>query len=189
MGSLSTSQVDRLGKQTFLSRSPAETKKIAASLARRLLRRGPTRLVFLASLKQERSGNESNRVGRRATVLALVGDLGAGKTTFIQGFARGLGIKHHITSPTFVIFRNYPIPRHKLTVNSYKFFYHIDAYRIRKISELAQLGFKKILAEPNNIVLVEWAENIERALPRNTISITFSHGKKRSERKIEIRQM
>lgn len=170
MDNLSTSQVDKLGKRAFLSHSPAETKKIAASLARELLRLGP--------------------IGRRATVLGLIGDLGAGKTTFIQGFAHGLGVKHRITSPTFVIFRNYkiPIPRHKSLVISYRSLYHVDAFRISKISELAPLGFKKILANPKNIVLVEWADRIRRALPRNTICIHFSHGKKENERKIEIGQ-
>ncbi|MFH1193207.1 MAG: tRNA (adenosine(37)-N6)-threonylcarbamoyltransferase complex ATPase subunit type 1 TsaE [Candidatus Jorgensenbacteria bacterium] len=147
MGSLS---------RRFHSLSPEATKKLARAFARTLAARVPQ--------------------GRRATVVGLTGDLGSGKTTFTQGFARGLGIRHRITSPTFVIFRNY------------KLFIHMDAYRIRKISELAPLGFKKILADPKNIVLVEWAENIKKSLPRNTIYIRFGHGKKRNERKIEIRQ-
>ncbi|MFH1161683.1 MAG: tRNA (adenosine(37)-N6)-threonylcarbamoyltransferase complex ATPase subunit type 1 TsaE [Candidatus Jorgensenbacteria bacterium] len=161
----------------FRSHSPAATRKLAWLFARELAARGP------------RSAH--------ATVVGLIGDLGSGKTTFIQGFARGLGIKHNVTSPTFVIFRNYKIPRHEFPpkadppqaemVNSYQFFCHMDAYRIRKISELAPLGFRKILADPKNILLVEWAENIRRALPRNATLIHFSHGKKSSERKIGMK--
>lgn len=90
------------------------------------------------------------------SIIALTGELGSGKTTFVQGFAKGLGIKEKITSPTFVIIRQYP--------NN---FYHVDLYRIDNFQEL---GLEEILANPNNIVLIEWAEKI-KDLPKNTIKI------------------
>lgn len=91
-------------------------------------------------------------------ILALSGELGAGKTTFVQGFAKGLGIKEKIISPTFIIIRQYPTN-----------FYHIDLYRVENFQEL---GLKEILENPNNIVLIEWAEKI-KDLPKNTKKITI----------------
>lgn len=129
------------------SKSPAETKKIAAQLA------------------------------GRGRVFALVGDLGAGKTTFVQGFAKALGVKNRIVSPTFLIFRNY-----KLKSGKYKKFYHVDLYRIESEKELNVLGFKKILNDPKNILLIEWAEKIKKVLPKDTIWVNFTHGRKETER-------
>jgi tRNA threonylcarbamoyladenosine biosynthesis protein TsaE len=145
----------------FHSRSPEETRGIARRFVRRLSARPPRR--------------------KRATVVALTGDLGAGKTTFAQGFARGLGIKHRIASPTFIIFRSYKLP-----IGGYERFFHVDAYRTRKISELAPIGFKKILANPANLILIEWAEHISRALPRNVLRVRFAHGKRKNERVVSI---
>ncbi len=114
--------------------------------------------------------------------IALRGNLGAGKTTFIQGFAKGLGLKNKIVSPTFVIFRNYKIPRHKLTVNGWGRFYHMDAYRIKKISELIPLNFKEMISAPRSVIVIEWPENINKALPKNTLRLEFRHGRKENER-------
>lgn len=94
-------------------------------------------------------------------VIALSGDLGAGKTTFAQGFAEGLGIKDRIVSPTFLIIRKYPVPDKK------SFFYHIDLYRMENI-DLKYSGLEEILSEPSNIVLIEWAEKISEYLPKTT---------------------
>lgn len=123
--------------------------------------------------------------GAHATVVALVGDLGSGKTTFIKGFARGLGIKDVITSPTFVIFRNYPVAHHASGTNGYGFFCHMDAYRIRKIKELASVGMEKIMKDPKYIMLIEWADKIRKTLPRNTTLVRFDYGIKERERMIE----
>lgn len=95
-------------------------------------------------------------------VIALTGDLGAGKTTFAQGFAEGLGIKEKIISPTFVLIRQHQIP------NSKNIFYHIDLYRLEE--DTSKLGLGEIFSNKKNITLIEWAEKLNQ-LPKNTIQI------------------
>ena len=108
-----------------------------------------------------------------ARVLGLTGDLGAGKTTFLQGFAKGLGIKEKILSPTFIIIRRL------------RNFYHIDCYRIKKPKEILNLGFKEIMSDPKNIVAIEWAERIRPLLPKSAILVQFKPvGKNKREIKI-----
>jgi len=99
--------------------------------------------------------------GKTAVVLSLYGNLGSGKTTFLQGFAKGLGIKEKILSPTFVIMKRF------------KNFYHVDCYRINKAKEISELGFKEIISNPQNIVAIEWPEKIQKALPKNLIKLNF----------------
>mgnify|MGYP001576635066 CR=1 FL=1 len=127
-------------------------------------------------------GKTENLKPRGAFVIALSGELGSGKTTFVQGFVRGLGIKKRMTSPTFIIFR-----RFKLSALSFKFLYHVDAYRIKKSADLAMLGFKEILKNPKNILLIEWPENIKKIVPKEVLWILFKHGKKENERKIILK--
>ncbi len=100
-------------------------------------------------------------------VIALSGELGAGKTTFTQGFAEGLGIKDKIISPTFVLIRQHPIP------NTKQVLYHIDLYRLESEEEFKLLGLNEIVNNPDNIVLIEWAEKAKNLLPKNTIFIDF----------------
>lgn len=97
-------------------------------------------------------------------VIALSGELGAGKTTFAQGFAEGLGIKGKIISPTFLIIRQYPIPGRE------NFFYHIDLYRLEEI-DMKHSGLEEILFDPENVVLIEWADKIFKHLPAETVKI------------------
>ncbi|MBU6500438.1 MAG: tRNA (adenosine(37)-N6)-threonylcarbamoyltransferase complex ATPase subunit type 1 TsaE [Patescibacteria group bacterium] len=118
---------------------------------------------------------------RGALILALSGELGSGKTTFTQGFLRGLGIRKKTTSPTFIIFRRFAVKS-----TWFKNLYHVDAYRLKKPRELAALGFKEILRDPKNIVLIEWAENIKSILPKNALWLRFHHGKKENEREIKF---
>jgi tRNA threonylcarbamoyladenosine biosynthesis protein TsaE len=116
-----------------------------------------------------------------AIVLALQGDLGAGKTTFTQGFFRGLGIRRRAVSPTFVIMRRYR------THNSrFKNVYHFDAYRLSKAEDLEVLEVDDILSNPKNIVLVEWPERIKRILPKRGIWLKFQYGSKENERTITV---
>ncbi|MDO8639476.1 MAG: tRNA (adenosine(37)-N6)-threonylcarbamoyltransferase complex ATPase subunit type 1 TsaE [bacterium] len=116
-----------------------------------------------------------NKSQKKAAVLGLTGNLGGGKTTFVQGFAKGLGITEKILSPTFVIMRKFKIPLSNAgKPNSYfKTFYHIDCYRIKHPKEILDLGFKKILADPESIIAIEWAENVKKLLPKNTLWLHF----------------
>jgi len=139
----------------FKTFSDKQTKKIAASLFKEIAKSRP-------------------RTGKNALVIALSGDLGAGKTTFVQGFLRAAGVRKRIASPTFVL------------IKSYKFMYHIDCYRIKNPKELLDLGLKEILNNPKNIVLIEWAEKIRRILLKKTIWIKLKHSKKINERVLKI---
>lgn len=127
-------------KQKFLTDSPEKTKKLGEILAQSLM---------------------------NSVLICLSGDLGGGKTTFAQGFARGLGIKEKITSPSFVLMKRYLLKKKGL-----KYFYHFDCYRLRKSEEILVLGWEEILGD-NNIVLVEWADKIEEYLPKGRIEIKF----------------
>lgn len=119
---------------TYISKSDKETKEIAVKLAKTT----------------------------KGNVFALTGELGAGKTTFAQGFAKGLGIKEKIISPTFVLIKQYRIP------NTDKIFYHIDLYRLEDTNHLNDLNLKDILNNKENVVLIEWAEKIEKLLPKKS---------------------
>ncbi len=143
----------------YITRSPFQTKKLAKLLAKEILK---------------------TKNKKRAFILGLEGDLGGGKTTFLQGLAKGLGIKKKILSPTFVIMKKFPIS-HSQFLN----FYHIDCYRIKKSKEILDLGFKKIISNPQNIVAIEWVDRIKKIMPKNTIWANFKFINK-NERKITI---
>jgi len=106
--------------------------------------------------------------GKTAIVLGLQGNLGGGKTTFLQGFAKGLGIKEKILSPTFVILKRFQVPGFR-----FQDFYHIDCYRLKNEKDILELGFNDIIKDSRNIVAVEWSEKIKKVLPKNTIFIEF----------------
>ena len=125
----------------FISEGAEKTRRIAKDLARRFLKSRP----------------------KKALIIGLTGELGAGKTVFIQGFAEGLGIKGKIKSPTFILMR-----RHGN-------FYHFDCYRIKKFKEILDLGWREMIDNPQNIILIEWAEKIKKILPKNYIKIKFEH--------------
>ena len=131
----------------YLTTTPRQTQKLGEILAKEVLK---------TKLKKE------------ALTLGLEGDLGGGKTTFLQGFAKGLGIKEKILSPTFVILKKFKIQNSK-----FKNFYHIDCYRIEKPREILDLGFKEIVSNPQNIITVEWADRIRKILPKKVIIIKF----------------
>ena len=117
--------------------------------------------------------------GSRARVIALVGDLGAGKTTFAQGFLAALGVKRRVISPTFLIIRPYQLP----TTNC-SLVFHIDCYRLNHPRELVSLGFKEIMKEPGHIVLIEWPEIVKKYLPRDTRWITIEHSQNGTHRTV-----
>lgn len=107
---------------------------------------------------------------KSALVIALKGELGSGKTTFAQGFAKGLGVKGRILSPTFVLMRQYEVPRDR-----YDKLYHIDCYRMSDERELEDLGWKDIVSDPKNVVLIEWPERVHGIMPEDHIEISFEH--------------
>ncbi|MFA5746495.1 MAG: tRNA (adenosine(37)-N6)-threonylcarbamoyltransferase complex ATPase subunit type 1 TsaE [Candidatus Paceibacterota bacterium] len=112
-----------------------------------------------------------------AVVLALEGDLGGGKTTFAQGFAKGLGIKEKVASPTFVIFKKFKIRNGRLhgspKSSFFENFYHFDCYRLSGEKDALSLGFEEIVSSPKNIVLLEWAKNIDKSVPQEAIWLKF----------------
>ncbi len=106
-----------------------------------------------------------------SNVIGLIGDLGAGKTTFVQGLAKHLGIDTPITSPTFMILKSYSIKNHP----KFKKLIHIDAYRVNSWDEIVTTGIGDIWNNPENLVVIEWAENIKDMLPQSTNFINFEH--------------
>jgi len=105
----------------------------------------------------------SQQYRHQGGVIYLTGDLGAGKTSFVQGFAQGLGISHKIQSPTFILMREYDIP----DANQKKMF-HLDLYRLEQVEDLNSLGIDEILTHPDNIVLIEWPERLKQPLDNAT---------------------
>ncbi|MEK7610257.1 MAG: tRNA (adenosine(37)-N6)-threonylcarbamoyltransferase complex ATPase subunit type 1 TsaE [Patescibacteria group bacterium] len=105
-----------------------------------------------------------------ATVVGLRGELGAGKTALAQAVGRRLGLTAAITSPTFVVLKKYEI---KSDYWPWRFWYHLDAYRLAGSADLEALGWQKIIADPGAFVLVEWAERVASALPAGAHEVAF----------------
>ena len=117
-----------------------------------------------------------------ATVLALQGDLGSGKTTFTKQLAKILGIIESVTSPTFVIQKTFEIKTDNIINNkdlAEKTFFekliHIDSYRLDLAKELVHLGWRDDLNKKENLIVVEWPERISEILPQQYILLKFSH--------------
>ena len=144
-------------KKSIVSSSFLQTKNIAKTLAEIVL---------------------GERQRRGATVIALVGELGSGKTTFAQGFAKGLGIKARILSPTFILLKEFAIQH-----SFFRVFYHIDCYRLKDEKDLEVVGIREIMLNPENIVAIEWPEKIKKIMPKNATLIKFKHSE---ENKREI---
>ncbi len=114
-----------------------------------------------------------------ATVAALYGELGAGKTTLVQHLVRLFHVDDSIQSPTFVIMKLYPIKHEQFDQ-----LIHVDAYRIEKIEEMQVLGLHKLIADPKNLILIEWPENISDLLPDKRIDVKIEYDGE--GRKIEL---
>ena len=147
----------------MITKSEAQTKKVAKLLAEEIF--SPTSRRTKKRLRPEPVEG--------AWVIGLKGELGSGKTKFIQGFAKGLAIKSRLTSPTFVLLKKY------------KNLYHVDCYRLNKPKDLLDLDFKEIISNPQNIVLIEWAEKVRSILPKDVIWVKFEIVNQ-NERKIKI---
>jgi tRNA threonylcarbamoyladenosine biosynthesis protein TsaE len=104
-----------------------------------------------------------------AAVLALHGELGAGKTAFVQSLAALMGVAEHVTSPTFVVMKFYETKDERFSR-----LVHIDAYRIEEPRELAVLGIDEVLRDPSSLVCIEWAERVGELLPEGALHMTFT---------------
>lgn len=129
--------------QIYITQNAEETVAIAQTMASNFL------------LKQE-----------YPLLLCLYGELGSGKTTFIQGFARALGINGRLLSPTFVLMRSYEFGQEHM-------FHHLDLYRLENMTELKTISFDELVTDDRNIVAIEWAERLGSNLPRKRIDIQF----------------
>lgn len=116
----------------------------------------------------------------RATIVGLYGNLGAGKTTLIQSIARVLGISETVTSPTFVIEKIY-----ELTDKKFTHLIHIDAYRLEKSEELLHLGWRDIISDSHNLILIEWPERVSDIMPEH-IKISLKTLENETSREIEV---
>lgn len=132
------------------------------------------------------SQEETESLGKKVSaklkggeVFALFGGMGMGKTAFTRGLANGLGIEDGVSSPTFALMHEY---RGKFNI------YHFDMFRIETWDDLSSTGFFDCL-DYGGIVVVEWSENIENALPPEAIRIRISRGKKENERIFEFKGM
>ena len=115
-------------------------------------------------------------------VIALVGNLGAGKTIFIKGLAKGLGVKQTITSPTFVLMKIYPVRS-----SSIRYLCHVDVYRLTRGQDLVDIGLNDWLGQKDVVTVIEWANQVKEILPRKRIEVKINFGRKENIRKIEIK--
>ena len=134
----------------FVTHGPEETRELGARLAEKL---------------------------EAGAVLAFTGDLGAGKTAFTSGLARGLGIEERVTSPTFTIVNEYEGGRLPL--------FHFDMYRLGSADELFDIGWEDYL-DRGGVCAVEWTENVEEAIEDDAIRISIRRGEEENSRVIEI---
>ena len=104
-----------------------------------------------------------------ATIVALVGDLGAGKTTFVQALGKELGVTETMQSPTYVLMKKY-----QTTNSKFQTLIHIDAYRLENPEEFAALRPGQFLQDPKTLVVVEWPEKVAGALPPADLTVNFS---------------
>lgn len=119
-----------------------------------------------------------------SNLICLYGPLGSGKTTFVQGLARALGIKKRIISPTFILLREYDIKSLKFKIKNSKLI-HLDCYRINSEEDIKSIDLSELWSDNKNLVVIEWAEKLKRILPKQRIDIKFEHVSK-NKRKITI---
>ncbi|MBT3283067.1 tRNA (adenosine(37)-N6)-threonylcarbamoyltransferase complex ATPase subunit type 1 TsaE [bacterium] len=130
----------------MISKSLKETQKLAKE--------------FVGNIKASDKG--------LAFVVAMHGDLGSGKTTFVKAVAKAFGIENTVTSPTFVIEKIY-----KLENQEFDNLIHIDAYRLKSGEELKTIGWEEVSKNPKNIIFIEWPNNVEDILPESKQEIIF----------------
>lgn len=112
----------------------------------------------------------------RGTVIAFSGGMGMGKTAFVRGALRAFGNASFVSSPTFSLVHDYGGDPH---------IYHFDMYRVTDLDDLYSTGFFDYL-DGESVLFIEWSENIEEALPENTLRIKIEHGEEPDSRKITV---
>ena len=134
--------------------------------------------LHIANEKEtEKLGERIGQAAKPGMVIALIGDLGTGKTTLTKSIARGLGVTETVTSPTFNIIREYKSGRIPL--------YHFDVYRIADPDEMFELGYEEYFYG-DGICVVEWADIIEELLPEDAVIIRIGRGAEEEEREYTI---
>ena len=134
--------------------------------------------LHIASEKEtEKLGEAIGRAAVPGMVIALIGDLGTGKTTLTKSIARGLGVTETVTSPTFNIIREYRSGRIPL--------FHFDVYRIADPEEMYELGYEEYFYG-DGVCVVEWADLIEELLPEDAVIIRMNRGAAEEEREYTI---
>lgn len=141
--------------QRHTTHSEEETRAVARSLAERL---------------------------QRGDVVALMGELGAGKTQFVKGVCEAFGVKEHVMSPSFVILNRYS---GRDTSGAELLLYHLDLYRVASIEEVYDIGIEEVVYG-DGITVIEWAELLEEMLPANRYDVRLSFGAEAHERLITI---
>ena len=134
-------------------------------------------IISESTEQTEKVGEEFSSSLKGTEIIALFGGLGMGKTAFVRGLARGLGFPCGVSSPTFAIVNEY---RAEYPI------YHFDMYRVNSWDDLYSTGFFDYLG--NGILIIEWSENIENALPEEAVKISFSRGDNENTRVIRFEQ-
>ncbi len=133
--------------------------------------------VCNSALETENLGQKLGERISKGTVIALFGDLGAGKTAFVRGLAKGLGITADVTSPTFALVNEYKSAEREL--------YHFDMYRIIGWDSLYSVGYFDYV-DTDAILAIEWSENIEEFLPDDCVRVTIRKTDDENERIINV---
>lgn len=124
--------------------------------------------ITSSATETEKFAKEFSKRLKPSDIVALYGNLGAGKTTFMKGLASGLGYRHEVTSPTFIFARTYHIENKNSKI---KDLHHIDLYRAKDKSDLNSIGIGEFLEDSQAVSVIEWAEKIDSKLPKNTSKI------------------
>jgi len=118
--------------------------------------------------------------------LALTGELGAGKTAFVKGLAKALGIKNIVQSPTFLLMKCYQVRMVHGSWSMLRSLCHVDAYRIKNERELLAIGLGEKIGDPRTVTAIEWSDLVPELIPKNAIKIKFEHGRNDKERIVTI---
>jgi len=145
-----------MSSRSLVSKSRKDTEQIAKNFLGRIL---------------------NNKKAKHSTIVALSGELGAGKTTFVQAVGKELGIKGKMRSPTFLIIKKYTLKN----IPKFNFLFHLDAYRLKSEKELLYLGWEEIINNAGHLVFVEWPENVAKVIPKHAKLVEIAHagGKER----------